>query len=145
MPMRSGFTIIEIILVVGIVAVIGASVSAGTVQILSQSYFTNSVERVAHTLRTAQIYSVSGREDSSWGVHYEPHKLVLFKGTSYVSRDPSFDVETPIPNSVEVTGWSDVYFDRLRGLPSSTPTILIEVLGRAGAVAVTSEGAINRP
>jgi len=145
MPRRPGFTVIEIIIVVGIVAVIGASISAGTVQILAQSYFTNSVERITHTLRTAQIYSVSGREDSSWGVHYEPDKLVLFKGTDYASRNPSFDVETPIPDSVEVTGWSDVYFDRLRGLPSATPTILIEVLGRAGAVAVGSEGAINRP
>jgi len=132
-------------LVLSIVAVIGIAVTPSTVQLLSQSYFTNTVERVTRTLRTAQIYSISGRESSAWGVHYESTKLVLFKGTDFGSRDTAFDVETPLSVSANLTGWVDVSFDRLRGTPSQTLTVQIETLGRVGFVTVGEEGAINRP
>jgi len=142
---RSGVTLIELLLVLAIIAVTGLSVSFGTVQLLSQSYFSNTVERLVHTLRTAQSYSTSGRGDSSWGVHLAGDTLTLFKGADFATRDPSFDAETPIPSSVIISGWQDLYFDKLRGLPSATPNILIEVLGRSGAVSLTTEGAVNRP
>ncbi|NIT04369.1 hypothetical protein GTO10_05675 [Candidatus Saccharibacteria bacterium] len=142
---RPAFTLFEIILVLGIVVVMSVAVAPSTAQLLSQSYFTNTVERVTRTLRTAQIYSISGKEDSSWGVHYESSKLVLFKGTSFGTRDPTFDVETPLPATATLTGWTDVYFDRLRGTPSGTLSVQIETLGRVGFVTVGAEGAINRP
>lgn len=142
---RSGLTLIELLVVLGIMVIIGTFLSKDMTQLLAQSYFTNTVERVIRTLRTAQNYSFNGKEDSSWGVHYEQGKLVLFKGTDYAARDPSFDAETPIPLSVAITGWSDLYFDRLRGLPSATPNVLIESFGRAGVVSVGVEGVINRP
>ena len=142
---RLGLTLIELLVVLAVAALIGVSVSFGTVRVLSQGYFTNTVDRITRTLRTAQIYSISGRDESSWGVHYGDSALILFKGTNFATRDSSFDVSTPLPSSVSITGWSDISFDRLRGTPASTPTILIEVLGRAGAVSVGPEGAINRP
>ncbi|MEX1061663.1 MAG: prepilin-type N-terminal cleavage/methylation domain-containing protein [Patescibacteria group bacterium] len=142
---RPGVTLIELLLVLAIIGVTGLSVSFGTVQLLSQSYFSNTVERLVHTLRTAQIYSTSGRGDSSWGVHFEGDTVTLFKGQDFATRDASFDAETPIPSSVLISGWQDIYFDKLRGLPSSTPNILIEVLGRSGVVSLTTEGAVNRP
>lgn len=142
---RSAFTLIELLLVMGIVVILSALASGNLTRIISQGYFTNTVERLVRTLRTAQNYSFSGKEDSSWGVHYEQGKIVLFKGTSYASRDAAFDAETPIPISVEISGWSDIYFDKLRGLPSATPSILVESFGRAGVISVGSEGVINRP
>jgi prepilin-type N-terminal cleavage/methylation domain-containing protein len=145
LSVERGFTLIELILVMGIVVIIGVVASRDLTQQIAQGYFTNTVERIVRTLRTAQNYSFSGKEDSSWGVHYEQGKIVLFKGTSYASRDAAFDAETPIPVSVEISGWNDIYFDKLRGLPSATPSILVESFGRAGVISVGSEGVINRP
>lgn len=142
---KSGLTLIELLLVMGIVIIIGVFASRDLTQQIAQGYFTNTVERIVRTLRTAQNYSFSGREDSSWGVHYEQGKIVLFKGTSYAGRDAAFDAEISIPVSVDISGWSDVYFDRLRGIPSATPNILVESFGRAGVISVGSEGLINRP
>ena len=146
---KKGVTLIELLIVLAIIAITGLSVSFGAAQLLSQSYFNNTVERLVHTLRTAQSYSTSGRGDSVWGVHLEGDTLTLFAlgtGTDFATReDPSFDAETPLPSSVTITGWQDIYFDKLRGLPSATPNILIEVLGRSGAISLTTEGAVNRP
>jgi len=142
---RRGFTVIEMLLVIGIIGILGLVSFPGIFQVLSQGYFTNTVERMVRTLRTAQSYSLSGKADSSWGVHYEEGKLVLFKGTDYAARDPSFDAVTAVPVAVVVTGWSDLYFDRLRGNPSAPLSVMVEVYGRAGTISVNSQGGINRP
>ncbi len=142
---RGSFTIIELLVVLGIIGILGLVSLPSAFQVLSQGYFTNTVERMVRTLRTAQAYSLSGRADSSWGVHYEEGTLVLFKGTVYASRDPSFDAVTAVPVSVTITGWSDVYFDRLRGTPSAPLAIVIEAIGRVGTISVNSQGGISRP
>ncbi len=142
---RSGLTAIELLVVVAIMALLGVTSLVGGFQLLSQSYFTNTVERIVRTLRTAQIYSLSGKNDVSWGVHYESGQLILFKGADYATRDPDFDVPTAIPPAMAITGWNDIYFDRLRGTPSAPLSILVEWQGRAGTISVNSQGGITRP
>jgi prepilin-type N-terminal cleavage/methylation domain-containing protein len=140
-----GLTLIELLIVLGIFSLVGITTGVGFSSLMFQSYFTNTVERLVRTLHTAQAYSFSGRNDSSWGVHYEAGKVVLFKGTDYASRDPAFDAVTDIPSVVEITGWNDLYFDKIRGVPSATLSILVEVSGRAGTVSVNEQGGISRP
>lgn len=149
MPMtlskRIGLTVIELLIVLGILGILGLFLTRDVSQILSRSHFTNTVERITRTLRTAQIYSISGRNGSAWGVHYETGKLVLFKGADYSARDISFDASVDIPLSVVITGWNDIYFDRLRGTPSTPVSIVVESQGRAGTISVNAQGGINRP
>ena len=64
LKINSGLTIIELLLVLGIFSIIGLGLGGGAFSLLFQSYFTNTVERMARTLHTAQIYSLSGRDDS---------------------------------------------------------------------------------
>lgn len=139
------FTLMELLLVIGLFLVVSAVTAPALVSFLAQGYLTNSTERIVRTLRTAQSYSLSGKESSSWGIHYEPGKLVLFKGTDYATRDSAFDTETSLPSALTVTGWNDIYFDRLRGLPSNTLNIIVESLGRSRTIAVNGEGAVERP
>ncbi|OGC56118.1 hypothetical protein A2797_02025 [candidate division WWE3 bacterium RIFCSPHIGHO2_01_FULL_48_15] len=141
----AGFTLVELLVFLGLAAVAGTISAPALFQFLSRGYFTNGVEVVVRTLRTAQAYSVSGRDDSSWGVHFEPGKLVLFKGTSYATRDPSFDAETALNSSLVIEGWQDVYFNKLRGLPSPNLNLKVKVSGREGDIKVKSEGRIERP
>lgn len=145
MKTKNGLTVIELLVILGILSILGLFLARDASQILSQSYFTNSVERIAHTLRTAQIYSIGGKGDSSWGVHLESGKITLFKGTSWSARDPSFDISSDLPSALVVTGWSDIYFDKLRGVPSPTLSVLVEFQGRVGTISVGAQGAINRP
>lgn len=145
MRTRFGFTLIELLVVLGILSILGLFLARDASQTLSQSYFTNSIERMVHTLRTAQIYSIGGKEGSAWGVHWESGRITLFKGTSWASRDPTFDVSSDLPASLKVTGWSDLYFDKLRGTPSTALSFLMEFQGRIGTISVGAQGAINRP
>lgn len=146
-----GFSLFELILVFGLIIIVGATSAPALLQFLNRSYFTDGVDKFVRTLRTAQIYSVSGKNDSPWGVHYESGppaqagKLVIFKGTNYSTRDSSFDVVSTIPSAVSVAGWSDVYFDQLRGLPSTTLSLVISVSNRTGAISLNSEGMVDRP
>lgn len=145
LSVAKGLTLLELMVVLGIAALLGALSTPALYNFLASGYFTNSVEVFVHTLRTAQSYSVSGRDDSAWGVHFEPGKAVLFKGTDFAARDASFDTQTPLPTAVVVTGWSDLYFNRLRGTPSQKLDLTVAALGRTGRIKMNLEGRINRP
>lgn len=139
-----GFTLVELLVVLGITALIGTISLPALVPFLNRGSFTNTVQIITRTLRTAQNFSISGRNDSAWGVHYEPGKLVLFKGVDFVTRDPAFDLITSLSQAVTITGWEDVSFNRLRGLPSQTFSVRVEVAERKAKIKVKSEGSIQQ-
>jgi len=138
-----GFTLTEILLAVAIIAIIGAASAPYLSRFLAGGYLTTTTDKVVRTLRKAQTYSLNGKQDSVWGVHYEPKLLVLFKGDSYTTRDSSFDEKFNIPQMVGIVGLADVYFQKLRGKPSETLSITISALDDQRMITVNSEGMIN--
>jgi len=138
-----GFTLTEILLTVAIIAIIGAASAPYLSRFLAGGYLTTATAKVARTLRKAQTYSLNGKQDSVWGVHYEPKLLVLFKGESYTTRDSSFDEQFNIPQMVGVVGLVDIYFQKLRGKPSETLSITISALNDQRTITVNSEGMIG--
>lgn len=154
MTNKRGFTLIELLLVIGIVWVF-AGVSAPFLStFLGSRWLATSTDKVVRTLRKAQNYALAGKENSVWGVHYETKLLVLFKGSSYAARDPSFDEKFSLPRTVNIVnddiGWTDVYFHKLRGRPEPQMlmeddeiTITISTPQDQRTVTVNSEGTVD--
>lgn len=140
---KSGFTLTEILLTVAIIAIIGTVSTPYLGRFLAGGYLTTATAKVARTLRKAQTYSLNGKQDSVWGVHYEPKLLVLFKGDSYATRDSSFDEKFNLPQMVGITGLADVYFQKLRGKPSQILSITITTFNEQRTVTVNSEGMVD--
>src|SRR3989344_8198221 len=68
---RRGFTIIEIMLVIGIIvalAVVGVLNLTGR---RGQTEFDSTVRQISALLRDAQVRSVAQASDKGWGVHFE--------------------------------------------------------------------------
>lgn len=140
---KHGLTLIELLIVIGILGII-ATVSAPNIsRFLGGGYLTTSTDKVVRTLRKAQGYSFNGKENSVWGVYCEPKLLVLFKGSDYATRNSSFDETFDLPPSVKISGLTDVYFQRLRGNPSGTRSITISVFGDQRTITVNAEGMID--
>src|SRR3989337_1788500 len=57
----------------------------------------------------------------------------------------ALDIDQDVLEVVTITGWNDLYFDKLRGVTSVPLSILIEVSGRAGTISVNEQGGITRP
>lgn len=124
-----GYFLLEVLLAISIIAIIGfVSVvsinSFGTDQSLSKSS-----EMAVSIIAEARSKSVSSKDASKFGVHFETDKVVLFKGNSYSSSDSenviyNIDSRSKIL-SVNLTGGvSDVVFNRFTGDTAVTGNII---------------------
>jgi Tfp pilus assembly protein FimT len=120
---NSGFTIVELLLILAIVAIMSAATTPFMSRIVSQNNMDVTVDNIISSLRKAQSYSVNGRDGSSWGVCiYNSSVIRMFSGTC---GSPTHSEDFSIPSSIDVTGFSEVTFSKLRGDASSTQTITI--------------------
>jgi hypothetical protein len=80
---------------------------------------------LAQNLRRAQALSQSSDGDMTWGVRLGVGSILVYKGSSYVSRDVDFDENTQIPKSIVPTGLAEVTFSKVIGVPSATGTFTL--------------------
>ncbi len=143
MKRKNGFTLIELLLVVAIVSIIGVSGSAIGQRFLVTNYLENKTNELASILITAQLNSMSGKENSQWGVSVSGNQMTLFKGNSYITRDPSFDTSFNIPGSISITN-DEVVFSRVVGEPDVVATYILTANdGSSSTVTVNEVGVVN--
>lgn len=130
---RSGFTLVELLLVIGImlILVVVSLPVYGNLQLTSQLH--DSEDRLRQFFRLAQVRSISGLNDSAHGIYVEINpatedRVILYQGDSYLTRDTSLDQPESFTEIVSLStslSGSDVNFARPFGLPSATGTVVI--------------------
>ncbi|MBI3633948.1 MAG: type II secretion system protein [Candidatus Vogelbacteria bacterium] len=132
--MEKGFTLVEIIIVVGILLTL-ATITITALSKFSQfTALSKDTEKIVSLLNRARSDTISSKNDVRYGVHFESTKAVLFAGDSYVSNTMTNEVVTVLPTATirSVTlngGGSNVLFDRLTGATSESGNIIISLLG----------------
>lgn len=125
MQYQKGFTLLEVLLVLGTLAII-AGISVPLALGYQAKYSAGRVEtELGQTLRRAQTYARAMYYDSEWGVRVNGGEVVLFQGLTYLDRNPDFDERYDIPRSVTVDGLEEVVFAKLSGQPDITGTFQI--------------------
>ncbi len=101
---RKGFTLVELILTVTIFAIIFGSTAIVFGNLLGQRRLANEGYKIVQLLREARTNAVTGLQGSPWGMYFgppsNPNQYILFKGDTYETRDPAFDLEILLPASV---------------------------------------------
>ena len=139
---QRGFTLIELILIVALMGILGALSSPFLSRFIAQNYLEDTTNKFVRTLRKAQNYSLSGKQSSTWGVHYADRELILFKGSFY-GEDHSFDETFDIPSTISVSDWSDIAFSKIRGQPSTNLTVILSSNIKSKTVVVNAEGMVD--
>lgn len=122
---KRGFTLVEVIVVIAIFAIF-ASIS-----VFSYSGFKNrNVLNIAtydtiDAMRHAQGNAQKMKKDSKWGVKIFSTKVVIFKGNTYSSRDTNFDQNLDFPKDVNITGSSEIVFDKITGWTTNVGTTTV--------------------
>lgn len=141
---RQGFTLIELLLVIAIVALIGISSFAFYSRFFTQSAVTDTTDKLTSQLRKAQMYAMTGKQNSNWGVSYSGNQITLFSGSSYATRTTAFDESFTVNNNVSVSGLgSDIIFNHMTGTPSASPRIIVTGGGNSEGLQVSSQGTIS--
>lgn len=123
--MSKGFTLIEVLLSVATIGII-AGIS---IPIYQSFQVRNDLDiatvEIAQSARRAQVLSQAVDGDTSWGIKIQSASLIVFKGTSYATRDITFDEVFEVPTSITPSGISEIVFTKFTGLPQTTGTITL--------------------
>lgn len=147
---RRGFTLIEVLVVIGLVAIIGGAAAYFGLDTYRGYSFHSDRDLLVAALQHARSQAVGNiclgagcTEGQAHGVHVESNKLVMFQGTVYNSSDP---VNASIDLNANVTGVSpvptDIVFTQLSATTTGAAINLTDTTGRTSTVTISSEGQI---
>lgn len=142
---QRGFSLVELVVVMGIVAIIAAvTVPLGLnyyrAQVLDETYY-----ELRSTLRRAHSQAVSVKNDSAFGVKIMSENFVLFQGETYAGRVAIYDEVFDVPTVVSISGADEIIFNVLSGTTGSAVTISLELQGseEAATISVSTNGIIE--
>jgi prepilin-type N-terminal cleavage/methylation domain-containing protein len=125
MNRTGGFTLIEVLLSVSIIGLlVGLSLPVYE-SFVRRNDLDLTTQVVAATLRRAQTYARAVNGDSAWSVEIQGSGVTLFRGTSFGSRDTSYDEVASIPGSITPGGLGEIQFAKLSAAPNVTGNITL--------------------
>ena len=97
-----GFSLMELTLVLALFLLLLGGAMASLSAFYANSQQGSYSADVVQSLRRAQANSLSRYQNSPWGVNLDTagNQFILFKGTTYATRDTSFDEITKFPSSL---------------------------------------------
>lgn len=142
---RRGITLLEILVVVGIVAIIAAASVVLSVSSLNQSRISTERDQLIADLRTAQSRSLTGYQDDVWGIYLESGQYTVFKGSSYAGRDTDYDQVHAVTSTITYSGNAEINFDFKEGTTSDTGTITLTEAGtgETRGISINENGRIS--
>ena len=132
---RKGFTMLEIMLVLGLFSILLVLSLPALRSFEKTSDVTNAKDEIVSVLRIAHSKTLASESDTRYGVYFDdiadPHQYVLFQGDSYASRVVAFDEVHKLGASVEFSsisfgGGKEVVFDRVVGTTSQSGSTVLE-------------------
>lgn len=139
-----GFTLLEVMISVGILALVAGSAMMFMGNFLSQSNLRSEHTLVLSLVKQARTLSLANRNRKAHGVKILSSTYVLFEGWSYAGRDASLDLSYNRDTSVMITGPSEIIFYTLSGRSGTTAL----TFGHASttttyAININTEGSID--
>lgn len=135
---KRGLTAIELVIVFGIMGILVSIVTTSFSGFRNNSILSVETENIVSLISQARTDTLSSKDDTVYGVHFETDRAVLFKGTTFT--EPSADnIEIELDQKVELStislngGGDDVVFKRLSGKTDEHGTITISLTDNASS------------
>jgi len=137
-----GFTLIEIMVVLGLVGVIAALSVAVSFNSLGRSSVHTERDTLVSLLWVARTKSLANVDQSAHGVHIEANTFTVFTGDTYSASDPKNRV-TPRNTAISISGPSDIKFLQLTGDVAGAGTITLSGVGSTQTIEINDAGRIE--
>lgn len=146
--MKSGLTMIEILLVLAIMVIVGGMTYGGYSVWHRRVVLVNNVSELKSNLVKVQQLATAAAQNSDWGIHLESDSYTLFQGSFYNQDDPNNQVKSIAgsqilnPDATFSDGIgsfsSNVVFIKFKGITYNTGTIAItDTVGSGGTKYIT--------
>ena len=133
----------EILIAIAVVGILAATVLPGFSKIKKIQALKGETENIVSAIGKARSQTLASLNSSNYGVHFEANKVIIFSGTSFFSDEVSNQV-IDLTSSVTISdinlnnNGSDLYFNRLSGLPNTNGTITVSASGISSKIITIS-------
>ena len=147
---KSGFTLIEIIVVIAIVGILAAIISSPFGKFRNAQALQNTTNAIVSVINSARTKTLASVNNTSYGVHIDSDRVILFTGISYNSEDATnqiviFEPQVTLETLSLNGGGAEILFDRLKGTTSQYGTIVIDLpSGQSKTITVQATGSVLR-
>lgn len=140
---EAGFTLIEIIIVIAIIVFIGVIGVVVGLDSYQRYLFRSDLDTAAALLSKARSSAVHSIGQTSHGVYFgDSDNFILFRGTSYATRDASFDLSVEKSKVTTASGADEVVFNPPSG-ESTEENLEIENGIQSFNITINEEGGID--
>ncbi len=147
---KKGFSLIEIIIVIGILGLLTAISVATFVTFRNSQGLNKDTETVVEVLEQARTQTLSSQNGSAYGVHFGTSAVTLFAGGTYAAGAAGNQIFSLLSSdtilTITLTGaGSDVVFNRLTGETGQDGTIVLSSAsaGRTRTVTIYKTGVVE--
>ncbi len=139
-----GFTYIELVIVLAILALIAVLSMATFQSVVRNSAGRVASQEIADALRDARSNTLAAKNDTVYGVRIASTSVTRFVGGTYTSGHASNTVYTyeagAYATGTLVIGPTDIVFARLTGMPNATGSIFVHDMDGTLTATVTLSG-----
>lgn len=137
---NKGFTLVEMLIVVAIMAIILASVLPSLLSFRRSSMLNVETQEVITLINRARMLAVSSKNDQQFGVHFEAGKVVIFQGTTYTagaSTNEERVLNSALTGSTTVSGGgADILFAKVTGAADKVATTTLLIVGTTASTTI---------
>ncbi len=115
----------EVLVVFALLALFAGAVGPVYRSVQTKNNLDSAVIGSVSAIRRAQASAESGNGDSNWGVKITDTSATVFAGSSYATRQTSYDEKLDFPGATTISGNSEIIFAKFTGLPQTIGTTTI--------------------
>jgi Tfp pilus assembly protein FimT len=143
-----GFTIVELLLVIGLTAILAGMVAPVYGGLQASAQIGDVSSSLVQNLRLARQKSISGYNGSSYGVRLNKpaaNQYIVYQGADYDGRTSNYDETITFGSTVSivVTPAEDIHFTKGSGTTTATTITITHVTQGVRVLTVSAEGFIE--
>lgn len=145
---KKGFTVVEILFVIATLSIIFSVIVPQFSKSREMQVLKNGVADILSSIDKARGQTLSSLNSSSYGVHFESDKIIIFKGQDFSTRDTAKDETVNITTPAVISSGTlalpaDIFFNRLSGTPSDSGTIIISTSSYSKTITISAIGVVS--
>ncbi|OGI95562.1 hypothetical protein A2917_03355 [Candidatus Nomurabacteria bacterium RIFCSPLOWO2_01_FULL_42_17] len=145
---KKGITLVEVLIVCSVLGIILAVVIPQFAKTRELQVLKSATGDILSSLNKARSQTLASLNSSSYGVHFQSNKVIIFKGTVFSQSDINNEtvaITSPatISSITLVGGGADIYFNRLSGVPSKTGSVIVSGPNFTKTITIDATGAAS--
>lgn len=136
---NKGISVLELLMVFAILAIVVSFIILNLTKFRNEQALQNTTSDIISLINEARTKTISSVNSTTYGVHFETSRAVLFVGSSFTepnSNNKQVDINSAvsIPASGGISlngGGSDVVFTRISGDTTNYGTIIVRLVSDA--------------